>query len=170
MSVGALKTVGGLLLLLVLSPITDHGSRPGWHLAMAARQLAAFAWACATLPWYCATWLVRRLRRVWRDDGLLRRALLGVDLGLIGFWIYSVAYIIHHPAAKGSDGFEIVLVVPMTLIALFGSLPALLLLIGRRTLRPGAYVTLVAIAFNGVVGTSVLWNSGLRHGAFWPLW
>ena len=165
---GALKTLGGLLLILVLSPITGHGS--GRHFAMAVRQLAGFVWACVTLPWHGAAWVVRRAWRWQEDDGRLRRTLLVVDLGLIAFWVYSVAYILEHPAARGSDGFEFLLAIPVTLIAVFLSLPALLLLISNQTLRVGACVTLIAIVANGLIGSNVLWNSGLRHGPLWPLW
>lgn len=106
----------------------------------------------------------------WDDDRRLRRLLLVVDLGLIAFWLYSVEYILHHPAAKGSDGFEVFLVVPMTAIALLFSLPALLLAIPRRTLRASTWVTAMALLMNVFAGTSVLWNSGLGRGAYWPIW
>lgn len=106
----------------------------------------------------------------WQENRRLRRFLLIIDVGLIAFWVYSVEYIFHHPAEKGSDGFEIFLVVPMTLIALVFSLPALLLLISNRTLKFAPPVTLSAVVINILFGSEVLWNSGLRRGNFWPLW
>ncbi|GJE58838.1 hypothetical protein [Methylobacterium trifolii] len=110
------------------------------------------------------------LKSLWQDDRRLRHLLLVVDIGLLIFWFYAVEYIIHHPAAKGSDGFEIFLAVPMTLIVLCLSLPALLLLISNRTLKFGPPITLAAIVANVLIGSDVLWNSGLGRGTFWPLW
>jgi len=101
---------------------------------------------------------------IWRDDRRLRRLLLIIDLGLLAFWFYSVIYIIDHPAEKHSDGFEILAAIPMTGIALFLSLPALLLLIWRRTLRIGALFTLAALLTNILCWVSVLNGAGLgRH-------
>ena len=112
----------------------------------------------------------RWLKLLWQDHKRLRRCLLIGDFGLIAFWLYSVEYIIHHPAEKGSDGFEIFLAVPMTLIVLFLSLPALLLLISNRTIQISAPVTLAALVAKVLVGSDVLWNSGLERGTFSPLW
>ena len=106
----------------------------------------------------------------WQEDRRLRRFLLIVDVGLIAFWVYSVEYIIHHPVEKGSDGFEIFLAVPMTVIALCLNFPALLLLISNRTLKFAPPITLAAVVANVLFGSEILWNSGLRRGAFWPLW
>ena len=110
------------------------------------------------------------LKSLWRDDRRLRHRLLIIEFCLFAFWFYSVAYIFNHPAAKGSDGFEVFLIVPMTGIAMFLSLPALLLLISNRTLRTSAGVALAAIIANVLIGSNVLWNSGLGRGTFWPLW
>lgn len=167
---GARKTLGRPLLVPIPSPITDHGGQPMRTTTMAARQFARFVRACATLPWRCGAWVVRGVWRWWRDDRRLRRVLLVVDLGLVAFWVYSVEYILHHPAARGSDGFEVFLVVPMTGVVLFLSLPALLLVISNRTLRVGPWVTAMAVLANVFVGVGVLWNSGLGRGPYWPLW
>ena len=80
---------------------------------------------------------------------------------MIAFWPYLIAFIIGHPAAKGSDGFEIVAVVQATLVALGLSLPAVLLLVSNRTLRIVAMVTLAAIVANVLFYADVRWNSGL---------
>lgn len=110
------------------------------------------------------------LKSLWQDDRRHRRRLLIVNAGLIAFWAYSIAYILHHPAEKGSDGFEVFLTVPMTAIALFFTVPALLFLIWRRTIKFSAPVTLAAIAMNVLFGSDILWNSGLGRGVFWPIW
>ena len=107
----------------------------------------------------------RGVRQLWRDDRRFRLTLLVVDAGLIAFWVYSVIYIMDHPAEKGSDGFEILAAVPMTGIALFLSFPALLLLIWKRTLRIGAWVTLAAIVMNVWCWTYILLYAGL--GRYW---
>lgn len=110
------------------------------------------------------------LTSLWRDDRRLRRRLLIIDGFLFAFWFYSCAYILDHPAERGSDGFEVLLMIPMTGIAIVLSLPATLLLISKRTLRVGAAVTLVAIVADVLIGPNVLWNSGLGRGTLWPLW
>ncbi|HKG84649.1 MAG TPA: hypothetical protein VKB16_16055 [Beijerinckiaceae bacterium] len=99
------------------------------------------------------------IKSLWEDGRRLRRLLLLVDVGLIAFWPYLIAWVIAHPAEKGSDGFEVFAVIPVTLIALFLSLPALLLLVSNRTLRIGAWVTLAAIA------TNILFFSNLRSNS-----
>lgn len=101
------------------------------------------------------------LKTLWRDNRRLRRLLVIVDAGLIAFWPYLIAFIIAHPAAKGSDGFEIISVIPATLIVLCLSLPALLLLLSDRTIRTGAAVTLAAIVTNVLFFSDLRWNSGL---------
>lgn len=111
-----------------------------------------------------------RVKAVWHDDRRLRRLLLVVDAGLIYFWVYSVVYVFEHPAEKGSDGFEVFLAVPMTLIALCLSFPAQLLVVWNRTLRISAWISAAAIVANTVIGGDVLWNSGLGRGPFWPIW
>ena len=87
-----------------------------------------------TIEWLKSLW-----QDIWKDNGRLRRLLLVIDVGLIAFWVYSVIYINDHPAEQHSDGFEILAAVPMTLIALCLSLPALLLLIWNRTLEPALW-------------------------------
>jgi O-antigen ligase len=119
-----------------------------------------------TIEWLKSLW-----QDIWKDNGRLRRLLLVIDVGLIAFWVYSVIYINDHPAEQHSDGFEILAAVPMTLIALCLSLPALLLLIWNRTLRASALVTLAAIAMNVWYWSSVLRFAGLGRewqcATFW---
>jgi O-antigen ligase len=113
------------------------------------------------------------LKSLWQDNRRLRRLLLVIDVGLVAFWVYSVIYISDHPAEQHSDGFEILAAIPMTLIALCLSLPALLLLIWNRTLRTSALVTLAAIAMNVWYWSSVLRFAGLGREwqcvTFWEL-
>ena len=109
-----------------------------------------------TIEWLKSLW-----QDIWQDNGRLRRLLLVIDVGLIAFWVYSVIYISDHPAEQHSDGFEILAAIPMTLIALCLSLPALVLLIWNRTLRISALVTLAAIAMNVWYWSSVLRFAGL---------
>jgi len=63
--------------------------------------------------------------------------------------------------------------IPATLIAIFLSLPALLLLVSNRTLRIGAWVTLAAIATNILFFSDLRSNSLLVRewhcGTFWTL-
>ena len=101
------------------------------------------------------------VKSLWRDDRRLRRRLLVIDVGLFAFWPYLVAFIFAHPAAKGSDGFEVIAVVPATLIALCLSVPALLLSISNRTLRFGVWVTLAAAVTNACFFIDLRWNCGL---------
>jgi hypothetical protein len=114
--------------------------------------------------------IIKELKSLWKDDRRRRRPLLIVNGGLVAFWIYSAEYVIHHPAAKGSDGFEVFMVIPVTFIAVFLTLPAVFLLISRRTIKLSAPVTLMAIVMNVLCGGDILWNSGLTRDPLWPLW
>lgn len=110
---------------------------------------------------------------LWQDERRLRRPLLIIGIGLVACWFYLIAYIFAHPAAKGSDGFEIIAVIPATLIALCLSLPALLLLISNKTVRISLLVMIAAIVLNAWLLIDLGWNSGLvqewRKRTWWKL-
>lgn len=95
----------------------------------------------------------------------LRRYLIPISVSLVGFWIFSVIYIIDHPADKGSDGFEFLAAIPFTGIAFLFSLPALLLSFWRQTVYIGALLAALAVGLNGLYCYAYLTSGG--HGSEW---
>jgi uncharacterized membrane protein YpjA len=71
------------------------------------------------------------------------------------FWLYTIYYVIARANPKG-DGFELVAIMPMSLIFLVFVLPAFLKARAGRSLKAAAILCLIGLAANFFVWAQIL--------------
>ena len=71
------------------------------------------------------------------------------------FWLYTIYYVIVHASPKG-DGFELVAIMPMSVIFLAFGLPAFLKARAGRSLKVAAILCLIGLAANFLVWAQIL--------------
>jgi len=86
------------------------------------------------------------------ETGKAARATIIALAGAQGlFWIYTIYYIISHANPKG-DGFELVAIMPMSIIFIMLVLPALMMGLNKReTLRIPTILCLLGLVANFIV-------------------